>query len=620
MFLQGRLALLLVSIPCYLRGVAAAVASVPSATCYAEEFWRKQSWADYSGAFERCGPDLVCRKDHAECEKYCNIDDECEGFPLRVCDRKTFKCRHDSLLKGSAGADVGAAVLFFIISGLALSAGIGGGGLYVPLLMAILGFTVREATGLSQACLSGGASTALVYNLRQRHPLGKKPMIDYTLVLVMGPNLLIGALVGSTLNASAPSWLILGLLMLVLCQSVLKTFKKAIATFRKEKVGEVRGMPASGDARLSMNPVDRCIRFVTGRSHKQFHDSEPGVVIGQPVDGFSAAPAAAGAGGVGAAQAGAGEAAAGHVVGKPVADGGEMREKAAAGHALDLDLTVPRSPTGESVASASRVGVELNEDELDRQATDRQLTKAAAAQPAAVAGEQRQYPRRKLLGFGAIWMITVACILARGGKGSAGLVPFCSAWYWLVALATIMVLACISAQAAKRAVAEGRARPERAPEVEGELQWTPRAAMSVTMWSLLAGTLAALCGIGGGMVMGPILLDLGFLPQVQSATTATTLFVMSTSTCLAFLVAGAVPVDYVFWLAAATGAGAIFGKAIVGYFVKKLRRPSIIMFLLGGIIAASVVVMGTTGAIDIVNDIRNGEDMLFKGFCDESDS
>ncbi|CAK0852132.1 unnamed protein product [Prorocentrum cordatum] len=133
----------------------------------------------------------------------------------------------------------------------------------------------------------------------------------------------------------------------------------------------------------------------------------------------------------------------------------------------------------------------------------------------------------------------------------------------------------------------------------------------------MAGTLAALCGIGGGMVMGPILLDLGFLPQVQSATTATTLFVMSTSTCLTFLVAGTVPVDYVVWLAVATGVGAVFGKALIGYAVKKLRRPSIIMFLLAGIIALSVVVLAITGIVDIVNDIQHGRDMSFQSFCSE---
>merc|ERR1712176_1175040 len=135
----------------------------------------------------------------------------------------------------------------------------------------------------------------------------------------------------------------------------------------------------------------------------------------------------------------------------------------------------------------------------------------------------------------------------------------------------------------------------------------------------MGGAVAALCGIGGGMVMGPILLNLGFAPQVQSATTATTLFVMSTSTCIAFLVAGTAPPDFSFWLAFATGLGAVFGKAVIGWLVKKFRRPSLIMFLLGGIISLSVIVMFITGVIDIANDIQQGKDMLFSGFCSEDE-
>merc|ERR1712012_921232 len=175
----------------------------------------------------------------------------------------TFVCRHKHLFEGSAGVDVGAGILFFIISGLALSAGIGGGGLYVPLLMVVLDFNVRQATAVSQACLSGGAATALIYNLRQRHPSGLKPMIDYDLVLLMGPCLLAGALLGSALNALAPGWVVLVLLMVILTYSAYKALAKAIETWRKEAAGECKqNGPASGDARLSHNAVERCLRLL----------------------------------------------------------------------------------------------------------------------------------------------------------------------------------------------------------------------------------------------------------------------------------------------------------------------------------------------------------------------
>merc|ERR1712107_765625 len=81
---------------------------------------------------------------------------------------------------------------------------------------------------------------------------------------------------------------------------------------------------------------------------------------------------------------------------------------------------------------------------------------------------------------------------------------------------------------------------------------------------------------------------------------------MSSSTAIAFLVQGSAPFDYAAFLACATGVGAVFGKIVVGWVVKKFRRPSLIIFLLGGIILASVIIMAITGAIDVINDIRNG--------------
>jgi hypothetical protein len=244
---------------------------------------------------------------------------------------------------------------------------------------------------------------------------------------------------------------------------------------------------------------------------------------------------------------------------------------------------------------------------------------ATEVSPAAIAitlheRQQVQYPKRRLTIYAFVWVIVVVSIFVRGGAAMQGLLPFCSGAYWVVGIFTALILVGVSLFAAYRSVVHASA-----PLVAGEPEWNVPDVRRIQLWSLLAGTLAALCGIGGGMVMGPILLNLGFLPQVQSATTATTLFVMSTSTCLAFLVSGTAPVDYSLWLAFMTGLGAIVGKTIVGWVIKWFRRPSLIMFLLGGLILVSAVVMTVTGVIDVVNDVRQGKDMLFRSFCGATD-
>eukprot|EP00913_Durusdinium_trenchii_P017469 g16415.t1 len=393
-------------------------------------------------------------------------------------------------------------------------------------------------------------------------------MIDYDLVLIMGPNLLLGAMVGSFLNFALPSWLILLLLITILVHSVFKTFKKALQTLRKEREGHVAGLKPGSDARLSKNPVERCLRLIgLGKRYAEFEERAPNAE--RP-----------------------------SVVGRSV-DAGDVK--------LELDLgagTVATKPV--ELTPSDQVSV--------------QSLQSVHSEP--------QYPKGKLAGFLLMWLVVVVSILFRGGHAAPGIVSMCSPMYWAFALATAIILLLLSAASSCMAGQD-------AVQADGSLQWTLKTSLYVSVWSLLAGTMAALCGIGGGMIMGPKLLDLGCLPQVQSATTATTLFVMSTSTAIAFLVQGAfsemghkswsvwrgelecsATLDYSLWLGFATALGAVVGKAVVGWVVKRTQRPSVIMFLLGGIIALSVVVMSITGFIDVVDDLVQGNDLGFRDPCE----
>ncbi|CAK9020835.1 unnamed protein product [Durusdinium trenchii] len=356
--------------------------------CYTEQDWRSQSWLNFTGAFRRCGPSAVCVAEHEMCTEGCFADEQCEMFPMRICDSQLSRCKHKPLFGAASGADVAAAIIFFLISGLALSAGIGGGGLYVPLLMVLLGFQIHEATGLSQSCLAGGASSALIYNLRQRHPSGQKPMIDYDLVLIMGPNLLLGAMVGSFLNFALPSWLILLLLITILVHSVFKTFKKALQTLRKEREGHVAGLKP-GDARLSKNPVERCLRLIgLGKRYAEFEERAPNAE--RP-----------------------------SVVGRSV-DAGDVK--------LELDLGAGRSP-----GTVATKPVELTPSDQ----VSVQSLQSVHSEP--------QYPKGKLAGFLLMWLVVVVSILFRGGHAAPGIVSMCSPMYWAFALATAIILLLLSA-------------------------------------------------------------------------------------------------------------------------------------------------------------------------------
>ena len=53
---------------------------------------------------------------------------------------------------------------------------------------------------------------------------------------------------------------------------------------------------------------------------------------------------------------------------------------------------------------------------------------------------------------------------------------------------------------------------------EGDIHWTIDRMTLISCVSVAAGILASLLGIGGGMILSPLMLSLGVLPEVTSAT------------------------------------------------------------------------------------------------------
>jgi len=113
-----------------------------------------------------------------------------------------------------------------ICAALAMSAGIGGGGLFVPLLILVLHKNVSIATSMSQCLIAGAATAGLIYNLQQSHPKRDRPLIDVSLVLFLAPLQMAGALCGNVLNRMLPQISLIILMVVVLSVSDIKTLIK----------------------------------------------------------------------------------------------------------------------------------------------------------------------------------------------------------------------------------------------------------------------------------------------------------------------------------------------------------------------------------------------------------
>ncbi|KAJ6295548.1 hypothetical protein OIU78_023552 [Salix suchowensis] len=114
--------------------------------------------------------------------------------------------------------------------------GVGGGGIFVPMLTLIIGFDPKSATAISKCMIMGAAVSTVYHNLRLRHPTLDLPVIDYDLVLLIQPMLMLGISIGVTFNVIFPDWAITVILIILCIGTSVKAFFKGLDTWQMETI------------------------------------------------------------------------------------------------------------------------------------------------------------------------------------------------------------------------------------------------------------------------------------------------------------------------------------------------------------------------------------------------
>lgn len=430
-------------------------------------------------------------------------------------------------------------VLAFFIAAFSLAAGVGGGGLYVPLILAFLPFDAAVATALSQAMLSGGAIAALLYNLQQGNPKKPhRPLIDFELALLMGPALMAGAQMGSLLHDTAPNAFLLFLLSATLIDSA----RKSITSAKKISAQEALAPPPQPVAPPAQKAQDDS-------------DEEPD---------FDAAQAR-----VRASQRTV------EVSSDPRLNPRAPEDRGSFVQGMSFMARGSFVNPGKWFSFHSNAA-EWDEDEARHQAR----TSSAKIQ------------------LVLVWMAIMALVI---GKSYTDL---CSPVWWALTFSAAIGLATYAYFFAKKLGGE-------VSDKDG-LDYA-QLAVPLLIRSLFAGCLAAMCGIGGGMVMGPVLVQLKVPPPVSAATTATTLLVLSSSTAVVFLMNGVMPHDYSPYLCCCTASGALTGKILIGRWVRRTGKQSVIVWCLAVITVSSTILMGGLGTYRVATKGR--ETLQFRSLC-----
>lgn len=124
-------------------------------------------------------------------------------------------------------------VVLFLSGVLCSAAGIGGGGIYVSVLMVAGKLTPHDAVPLSKAVVFLGSISSLVLNLR-RSINSTKPVIDYNVCRLVVPSALIGTFLGVLVNRHSAGSTIVFLLTGLLCLMTFLSARTAASQYSEE--------------------------------------------------------------------------------------------------------------------------------------------------------------------------------------------------------------------------------------------------------------------------------------------------------------------------------------------------------------------------------------------------
>ena len=132
---------------------------------------------------------------------------------------------------------------------------------------------------------------------------------------------------------------------------------------------------------------------------------------------------------------------------------------------------------------------------------------------------------------------------------------------------------------------------------------------------LMGGIVAGMLGFGGGMVLNPLMLDLGINPLVSSATSSVMVLFSASAATFSFAISGRLNFQYAIVYGGICAVASIFGVAVISTSVRRSGKGSRIVFTLAFIIAVGALMQAVFGGLAAVHDIRTGRHLSFSSLC-----
>jgi len=224
-----------------------------------------------------------------------------------------------------------------------------------------------------------------------------------------------------------------------------------------------------------------------------------------------------------------------------------------------------------------------------------------------------RFPVNTLVLIGVFWLFVFCVALLKGGGDKApsilSFVECNNGPYWILQVFCWVVMAVLFIFVRDQVLHHGEGG------LDGDIVWTPMNSLTLPMLCLPCGIFAGLLGVGGGMVVGPLLLEMGARHSTVAATSTFTVLVTASSSAMQFVLMGKLPIHYALTFSIIGGVGTFVGQLAVENIIARYKSTSVIVFGIAGVILGSTIAMGYTGIRSIVRVVEIDGNMGLRNLC-----
>jgi uncharacterized membrane protein YfcA len=417
-----------------------------------------------------------------------------------------------------------------LLSTVSTAAGVGGGAIYSALLMFIDNFEAQIAFPISSFAIFVCSSLTFYLGVKSKIHNPKMKFIDYDLVIIFCPSLLLGTKIGVILNSIFPALILTICLIVSLSFSCYKTYKNALKAQKKEKERALK--------KKKLNDKERMLSSI----EPEFFDV--------------------------------------------------------------IELKDTNSSTNK----------QINREYLLKDFYDN--TTLFYGPNAPIKMDRVKW----------IIILELAMLIDQLLEGSKKLnsiinVKKCSFYFWLIFIIFISLCLTFTNIFYKKIKEDAKITPNiLLLENPNEFNITSPAVESkitkIIFYCFMAGVISGMLGIGGGILMAPLMLELGINPKV--ATSTSNLFLIFTSfsnTCL-YMMAGNLVVKYCLMYGILCGIFSYLGSNVLTDYVDKTGKNSVLIWTLLFISLVSLIILPINAITHAFYDLKCGNSVLiFNSFC-----